>query len=250
MRRTDAANARGKSRLVSLLAALLGIALLWTAIVSCGSEEAAHPSTAAPSISPTVTAGTLNAEGSQARNTPTPYSQRIPSPVVTATAIATAMAEPAATATPTTVVIAPTQTQLAVETPTALPAPTAEPSVAPNDSSRPAPREIYDRLDWEPFIERGYFFKRVSEGESIRVYLGPKSTRKVTCGTDIGAALSPGNPTWSDSSHWIWVWVKSGEGQAGCWGLSKHEDWMNKPLPAKQLTVGEIRARHTEWAKT
>ncbi len=252
MRMTDAAHARGRSKLVSLLAALSGTALLWTAVVSCGSEESAHQATATPGISPTAESGTLSVKEAKARSTPTPYSQKIPSPVVvtsTPIAIATATADAAATATPQAVSAAPTGTPMAAATPTALPAPSAEPSIAPNNGGLPTPRKIDDRLDLGPFIERGYFFKRVSENESIRVYLGPKSTRKVTCGPETGTAFDSSNPTWSDRSHWIWVWVESGEVQPGCWGLSRHEDWINKPLPAEPLTVKEIRARHTNWGE-
>ena len=231
---------------MKLLAALMGMALLWTTIVSCGSDEAALQSTEDPGISPTASSGILNAEGAKARNTPTPYSQRVPSPVVVTV---TATAEAVATATPQTQVAATTETPLAVDTPTALPAPSAAPTVAPNEGGISTPRKISDRLDLGPFIDRGYFFRRVSEGKSIRVYLGPKSMRKVTCSPEIGTAFDGRNPTWSDSSHWIWVWVESGEGRAGCWGLNRHEDWMNKPLPAEPLTVKEIRARHTKWGE-
>ncbi len=233
---------------MTLSLSLLGLALLWTTVISCARQDEAHQAATAPKIAPTAPTGKVNTEDPRPRYTPTPYAQRIPSPVVvTATAIPTATAEVTAIATTQTAVAAPTQAPLAVDTPTALPAPTAEPSIAPNKGGWPTPREIYDRLDWGPFIERGYFFKRVSEGKSIRVYLGPKTTRKVTCSPEIGTAFDGSNPTWSDSSHWVWVWVESGEGLPGCWGLSRHEDWMNKPLPAKPLTVEEIRAKHTKW---
>ncbi len=236
--------ASGLSGLASLSLSFLGLALLWTTIISCTRQDAAHQTTPAPSITPTASAGTTNTEEPRPRFTPTPYAQRIPSPVVV-----TAIAIPTATAAARTVVTASTQGPLAVYTPTVLPAPTAEPTVASSSSVWPTPRKIYDRLEWGPFIDRGYFFKRVSEGKSIRVYLGPKSTRKVTCSPEIGTTFDSSNPTLNDTSHWIWVWVESGEGLPGCWGLSRHEDWMNKPLPAKPLTVEAIRASHAKWGE-
>ena len=246
VRRTDSVRASGTDGSVGLSLSLLAIALLWTTIISCARQDAAHLTTPAPNIAPTASAETDNAEGSRPRVTPTPYARRIPSPVVvTATATLTATAEVAATTTAQTVVATPTQAPLAVDAPTSLPTH----SVVPSGSAWSTPKEIYDRLDWGPFIDRGYFLKRVPEGKSIRVYLEPKSTRKVTCSPDIGTAFDSTNPTWSDSSHWVWVWVESGEGLPGCWGLSRHEDWMNKPLPAKPLTAEETRARHTEWGE-
>lgn len=246
MRRIDAAHAGGSSWIVGLLPALLGMALLWTTVVSCGGEEAAHQPAAAPINSPTASSGAIRAEGANARYAPTPYSQSIPSPMVVT---ATTTAEPAATATSQTAIAAPTQTPTADDTPTALPTPASDPSVAPNDGGKFTPREIGDRLDLGPFIDRGHFFRRVSEDELIRVYLGSESTRKVTCSPEIGTAFDGENPTWSESSHWVWVWVESGEGRSGCWGLSRHEDWMNKPLPAKPLAVNEVRARQTKWGE-
>ena len=243
-------NASGTGGSVSLSLSFLGLVLLWTTIISCTRQDAAHRTTPKAYIAPTASAGTANTGGSRPRIAPTPYMQRIPSPVVvTATATLAATTEVAATATARVVETAPTRSPLAVDTPNALPAPTAEPAVAPSGSAWPTPKEIYDRLEWGPYLDRGYFLKRVPEGKSIRVYLGPKSTRKVTCRSEIGTAFDSSNPTWSDSSHWIWVWVESGEGLPGCWGLSRHEDWMNKPLPAEPLTVEEIRTRHTKWGE-
>ena len=241
-------DARGPSGLAGLSLSFLAAALLWTTIISCTRQDAAHQTTPVSNVTPAPTAGTENTDGAWPRITPTHYAQRIPSPVVTtATTMPTATAEVVATA--QTVVAAPTQAPLVVDTPTAPPAPTAEPSDAPSGSAWPTPREIYDRLDWEPFIDRGYFLKRIPEGRSISVYLGPESTREVTCSPNIGTAFDSSNPPWSDSSHWVWVWVESEEGLPGCWGLSRHEDWMNKPMPAKPLTVAEITVRHTKWGE-
>ena len=231
---------------VSLTAALIGMALLAMFFVSCSERDAAPEPVEVPRPESTATTRGENSEAAPPDSTPTPYSRRVPSPVVVT---ATAATEVVATATSQTVVPTPSRTTLAVNTPTAPSPPTAEPSVVSKESGWPTPREIYDRLDWGPFIDRGHFFKRVSEGKSIRIYLGPNSTRKVTCNPDIGTAFDGSNPTWSDNSHWIWVWVESGDARNGCWGLSKYEDWLNKPLPSKPLTVAEIRARHTAWGE-
>ena len=239
-------HSNGRNGKLSLSTPFLAMVLLAVTIVSCGGQDAAREPAEVPKPAPTATAEAANTKASQARSTPTPYSQSIPSPIVVDSP-APATSTPAATGQP--VVAVPTRTPVVAGTPTTLPAPTAEPSLAPNAGIWPTPREIHDRLDWGPFMDRGYFFKRISEGKAIRVYLGPKETRKVTCNPTIGTAFDSSNPTWSDSSHWIWVWAESGETRPGCWGLSKYEDWMNKPLPAEALTVKEIRSRHTIWGE-
>ena len=270
---------------VSLSAAPLGMALLAVFIVSCGSQDAAREPTEVPKPAPTATARDENTEASQPENTPTPYSQTAPPPVVvTATAIQTATAAAA----PTTVagLVAPparaTSTPVLVSTPEAVatspptptaapdvPTPTAEPVVAttpdpaaaPTSSPAqpalaeppggwPTPQEI-GAIELGKFIDRGYFFKSISEGETIPVYLGPNETREVTCGPEIGTAFDRSNPTWSDASHWIWVWRKKERYSPGCRGMSKYEDWVNKSVPAKPPVLRDGASDHliAEWGE-
>ena len=141
-------------------------------------------------------------------------------------------------ATPTVVVAA---TPAVQPSPTEIPTATAVPAVTTGDW--PAPEEI-GAIDLDKFKERGYFYKFVRSGRTIHVYESPKSTREVTCGPEIGTASDRSNPTWSETSHWIYVWsVKVGWGSGSCLGISKYEDWVNKSLPAAPLSQKEIEER-------
>ena len=201
-----------------------------------------------------------------ARETPTPYSRSVPSPVVvTATSVPAAAVEAAsvvspATATPAviesptangfvapTVVVASTPTSTAVKTPTVQPFPTQTPTGAEKNSGGwPTPQEL-GAVEWRKFEESGYFTKTVSKGKTIRVYEGPGENREVKCGPEVGTAFDSSNPTWSGASHLIYVWsVVEGWGSGSCRGVSRYEDWINKPLPATPLSWWEIDERRIE----
>ena len=111
----------------------------------------------------------------------------------------------------------------------------------------PTPEEV-GAIELGKFKERGYFYKFVSSGRTIHVYESPKRAREVTCGPEIGTAFDSSNPTWSDSSHWIYVWsVKVGWGSGSCLGISKYEDWANKPLPAPPLERRDWDDLFVKW---
>lgn len=209
-----------------------------------------------------------------ARKTPTPFSRSVPSPVVvTATSVpaATVEAAPAVSTAPSrlaavesptavsviaptvvavdvpTVVAASTSTATAVTTPAVqsfpAQAPTATAEVEEMSGKWPTPQEL-GAVEWDKFKEKGYFTKTVSKGKTIRVYEGPTESREVMCGPEVGTASDSSNPTWSDASHLIYMWgVVEGWGSGSCRGVSKYEDWINKPLPAAPLSQGEIHDR-------
>ena len=144
------------------------------------------------------------------------------------------------------VVVAATPTA-AVATPGAGPSPTQASAV--NAGDWPTPEEI-GAVKWGKFIDRGYFTKGVPNGSPINVYEGPMITREVTCGPEIGTAFDSSNPTWSDSSHLVFVWsVVEGWGSGNCRGVSKYEDWVNKPLPAPPLESSELEELFVKWGE-
>lgn len=133
-----------------------------------------------------------------------------------------------------------------VATPTVQPLSTTGPAVTPRDW--PTPQELV-AVKWAKFRERGYFTKGVSSGKRIRVYEGPEETRYVTCGPEIGTAFDSSNPTWSDSSHWIYFWREPEASLPGCMGASKYEDWVNKPIPVPPPERSEIRSLYVKWGE-
>ena len=227
---------------VVLSAVSLWAALLIVMIAACsGQEEIPEPvATESVPASTGITPAATPALVELVHATPTPYSHSVPAPVVvTATPVPSATPEIAtavsqAAATPTVVA------------PTVQPSPTQAPTAATElvmSGDWPTPQEI-GAIDVGKFRERGYFFKFISNGKRIRVYESPKKTRRVTCGPEIGSAFDNSNPTWSDASHWIWVWREKEGYRPGCSGLSKYEDWANKPLPAAPPDLRDGKTEH------
>ncbi len=242
-------------------------ALLMVTVAACGGQEdVPEPAETPELVARTDAAAAKVVVEELARETPTPYSRSVPSPVVvTATSVPTATVEaasavspatetPAAIKSPTangfvapTVVVESTPSATAAKTPTVQPFPIQTPTVTAvvgEMSCRwPTPQEL-GAVEWRKFEERGYFTKTVSKGKTIRVYEGPTETREVLCGPEIGTAFDSNNPTWSDASHLIYVWsVVEGWGSGSCRGVSRYEDWTNKPLPSASLSQREIDER-------
>lgn len=247
-----------RNRIRSLPVVLVWLVLLISSVPACGGQGNAERLMASEAPVSTATSQSSSTAGGAepVRETPTPYSLSVPSPViVTATPVPRATAVGGNSA--AKVAVSPT---VGVATRTAAPAAPVEtpasgvvktPAAVPVQMpvNWPTPEELA-AVEWGKFRERGYFFRQVSNGKTINVYEGPKKTRRVTCGPEIGTAFDSSNPTWNDSSHWVWVWKESdGWGSSGCWGVSKYENWVNKPLPAEPLEQSEIIERHVRWGE-
>ena len=71
-----------------------------------------------------------------------------------------------------------------------------------------------------------------------------------TCGPKIGSAVAPNaesNPTYTDASHFIWVWTLDADENGSCLRVDKYTHWLDEarlpPLPTTPLTESEISAR-------
>ena len=241
----------------------LAVLLLVTVAACGGQEDVPEPAETPELVARTDAASTTVVVDGMVRQSPTPYLRSVPAPlVVTATSFPAATFESASADSPTiatpvaiesptvngfiapTVVVATTPTSTAVKTPTVQPFPTQAPTTVEKKSGEwPTPQEL-GAVEWRKFEESGYFTKTVSKGKTISVYEDPTENREVTCGPEVGTAFDSSNPTWSDASHLIYVWsVIEGWGAGNCRGVSKYEDWINKPLPAAPLSQKESQER-------
>ena len=119
---------------------------------------------------------------------------------------------------------APTPTPSPTATPTPMPTPTPTPTMGIYDPER---AQFFREFKYAKFGRDGYYLDWVDEGEAITVLVSPEETRTVLCEQSVvGNSLSQ-NPTLTEYSHTVYVFVEREMGWRGCAGFSKHDDLNN-----------------------
>ena len=66
------------------------------------------------------------------------------------------------------------------------------------------------------------------EGESLKVFVSHEDSEYIECSKSLTGALNPSNPSWSDYSHFVWVWFEH-EGEGKCVQVSKYGELFDGP---------------------
>ena len=103
-------------------------------------------------------------------------------------------------------------------------------------------------IDWNAYSggSRGIEYWSARERRKLDVR---GSSDTFTCAPKIGSAVAPNaesNPTYTDASHFIWVWTTDEDENGSCLRVDKYTHWLDdepRPRLPDPLTESEIAAR-------